>query len=82
MAKTETIVMTCDDCGAVDEVHDVRYAISGINYAIDLCGSCRGIFAALMARYIEHSTRVKFNHHVIRRDEPTTKQKRRGKVAA
>jgi hypothetical protein len=58
--KTETVYIVCD----IDQVvgaTELRWEISGVQYAIDLCESCHAIFTNLMAPYMAAGHRVKFN---------------------
>jgi hypothetical protein len=65
--KTEQVFITCDECNAIDAT-ELRFAINGRNYAIDLCGTHRAIFDTLIQPYITNGHAVRFNNHAIRRD--------------
>jgi hypothetical protein len=65
--KSETIIITCDECQAVD-ADEYRYAVMGREYALDLCSACRAIVDNLMAPYIQHSRNVTYRNHAVRRD--------------
>lgn len=65
--KTEQIFITCDECLAVDAT-ELRFAVNGRNFAIDLCGTHRAVFDTLIQTYITNGHPVRFNNHSIRRD--------------
>lgn len=65
--KTETVVTTCDMCGKVD-AEELRYAIMGREYALDLCSEDREHFDTYMAVYLLKSRKVTYRNHTVRKD--------------
>ena len=65
--RTEQVFTTCDECHAIDAT-ELRFAVNGRNYAIDLCETHRAIFDTLIQTYITNGHPVRFNNHVIRKD--------------
>jgi hypothetical protein len=73
--KTEQTFVTCDECMAID-ASELRFAVNGRNFAIDLCATHRAIFDTLIQTYVTAGHPVRFNNHAIRKDAP------KGKVQA
>lgn len=67
--KTVTEYVTCDECHATG-ADELRFAVLGKDYAIDLCVTHRAVFDTLIQPYISNGHAVRFNHHVVRRDRP------------
>lgn len=70
--KTVTQFITCDECLAI-EASELRFAINGRNFAIDLCSTHRAIFDTLIQPYVTKGHPVRFNNHVVRKDAPKGK---------
>jgi len=70
--RTEHVFTTCDECLAVD-ASELRFAINGRNFAIDLCVTHRAIFDTLIQPYVTNGHPVRFNNHAIRKDAPKGK---------
>ena len=67
--KTEQTFITCDECNVPDAT-ELRFAINGRNFTIDLCGMHRAVFDTLIQPYVTNGHPVRFNNHVVRKDVP------------
>lgn len=65
--RTEQVFITCDECLAIDAT-ELRFAINGRNFAIDLCTVHRAVFDTLIQPYVTNGHPVRFNNHVVRKD--------------
>ena len=75
--KSEQVFVTCDECTAIGAT-ELRFAINGRNFAIDLCEMHRAVFDTLIQPYITNGHPVRFNGHSVRKDAPKTKAQTSG----